>query len=77
MNENISFTWIIVGVVVLWLIVLIVSVSHIFKRTDLAMPMKVIWLLIILMFPVGGLIVYLIIGRRSKTTTNEVKKYNS
>jgi hypothetical protein len=64
MNEVIGFEWIIVAVIFIWLIILIVSIASLFKRTDIALPMKVIWLLLILMFPVLGLIVYLIIGRK-------------
>lgn len=65
MNEQ-NFTWIIVAVVLIWIVVLIVSIASLFKRTDIALPMKVIWLLLILMFPVLGLIVYLVIGRTKK-----------
>jgi hypothetical protein len=64
MNEMKGFEWIIVAVVFIWLIILIVTIASLFKRTDIALPMKVIWLLLILMFPVLGLIVYIIIGRK-------------
>jgi hypothetical protein len=66
MNDGISFTWVIVGAVFLWLIILIVSIASLFKRKDMAMPMRIIWLIVILMFPVVGLIVYLVIGGRSR-----------
>jgi hypothetical protein len=64
MNEIIGFEWFIVAIIFIWLIILIVTIASLFKRTDIALPMKVIWLLLILMFPVLGLIVYLIIGRK-------------
>lgn len=46
----------------IWLITLIIVFVTIFKRNDITSPVKLLWAFVILLFPVLGLIAYLIVG---------------
>lgn len=48
----------------IWLVVLIAVFANIIRRSDLLPVTKVFWIIVILSFPLLGLIIYLLIGRK-------------
>lgn len=46
----------------LWLITIIIVLIKLFKRKDIAQPVKIFWTAVIFIAPVIGLILYLMIG---------------
>jgi hypothetical protein len=65
MDNGSNIAWIILLVGLLWLAVLIYVFVQIFKRDDLSLIAKLFWIFIILSFPVLGLIVYFLLGKKS------------
>jgi hypothetical protein len=59
-----SIFWFIVIIVVIWFIVLVWALVNVFKRDDLSLLAKAFWALVIISFPVLGLIVYLLLRKR-------------
>jgi hypothetical protein len=47
-------------VILIWLVVAIFALISIVKRTDITMPMKIFWCIVIVMAPVLGLVIYLV-----------------
>jgi hypothetical protein len=54
--------------VIIWLVTLIIILVTLFKRTDIGLPVKFFWGIVIFIAPLIGLIFYLIFGlpRRKK-----------
>ena len=65
MDTGSNIAWVILLIGLLWLAVVIYVFAQIFKRDDLSFMSKVLWILVILSFPVLGLIIYFLLGRRS------------
>jgi hypothetical protein len=59
-----SIFWFIVIIVVIWFIVLVWALVNVFRRDDLSLLAKAFWALVIISFPVLGLIVYLLLRKR-------------
>ena len=59
-----SIFWFIVILFVIWFIVLVWALVNLFKRDDLTLVAKAFWALIIISFPILGLIVYLLLRKR-------------
>lgn len=58
-----AFAGIVAGLIctgIIWLIVLILALVQIFKRTDLESNTRILWLIVILLFPFLGLLVYIL-----------------
>jgi Ca2+/Na+ antiporter len=58
-----AFAGIVAGLIctgIIWLIVLILALVQIFKRTDLESNTRILWLIAILLFPFLGLLVYIL-----------------
>lgn len=60
--SGIFWTLLILGLI--WLIVLIAVFVNIARRHEMSLAAKVFWVIVILSFPLLGLIIYLLIGRR-------------
>lgn len=60
--------------VALWLLTIIIVFVTLFKRKDIAMPIKIFWAIIIFVAPVIGLIVYLIVGLQKRKKLLDVDK---
>lgn len=59
-----SIFWFVVVIFVIWFIVLVWALVNLFKRDDMTLLAKAFWALIIISFPVLGLIVYLLLRKR-------------
>lgn len=58
-----AFAGIVAGLIctgIIWLIVLILALVQIFKRTDLESNTRILWLIAIVLFPFLGLLVYIL-----------------
>lgn len=64
MDAGSATFWILLGLGLLWLFVLVVALVNIFRRQDLPLVGKLLWVFIILSFPIVGLLIYFILGRR-------------
>ncbi len=58
--------WTIILLILIWLIVLATSILGLVKRKDISLPVKIFWALVISVAPVIGLIIYVLVGRRSR-----------
>lgn len=56
-----QFFWVVLITCLLWLLVLVVVLFQIFNRKEISIVEKLLWTLIILSFPVLGLIIYLVV----------------
>ena len=59
--------WIIVVLCLFWLVVLITSINGLVRRSDISLPVKIFWGIVISAAPVIGLIIYILVGRRSRS----------
>ncbi|MCU7548656.1 hypothetical protein OCK74_05980 [Chitinophagaceae bacterium LB-8] len=64
MNTANYVFWFFVITLLIWLVVLVWALINLFKREDLSLVAKAFWTLIIISFPILGLIVYVIIRKR-------------
>lgn len=48
----------------IWLVVLVAVFINIARRREMSLMGKIFWVIVILSFPVLGLLIYLLIGRR-------------
>ena len=64
MDIGYGIIWALVIAGVTWLFVLIAVFVHIIRRRELSTVAKLFWIIVILSFPLLGLIVYLLIGRK-------------
>ncbi|MDB5198260.1 MAG: hypothetical protein JWO92_223 [Chitinophagaceae bacterium] len=60
--------------VAIWLVTIIIVAITLFKRKDIALPVKILWAVIIFIAPVIGLIFYLIIGLPKRKKLLDVDK---
>lgn len=60
--SGIFWTLLIFGII--WLIVLVAVFINIARRSEMSLIAKVFWIIVILSFPLLGLIIYLLIGRK-------------
>jgi uncharacterized integral membrane protein len=60
--SGIFWTLLILGLI--WLIVLVAVFVNIARRREMSLAAKVFWIIVILSFPLLGLIIYLLIGRK-------------
>jgi hypothetical protein len=56
--------WALIIAGLIWLIVLIAVFVHIIRRPEMSTVAKIFWIIVILSFPLLGLIIYLLIGRK-------------
>lgn len=56
--------WVLLVLGLIWLIVLVAVFINIVRRREMSLMGKIFWIIVILSFPVLGLIIYLLIGRR-------------
>lgn len=56
--------WVILILGIIWLVILIAVFINIIRRRELSLLGKAFWIIVILSFPVLGLLIYLLIGRR-------------
>ncbi|HEY1112562.1 MAG TPA: PLDc N-terminal domain-containing protein [Chitinophagaceae bacterium] len=56
--------WIILVLGLIWLVILIAVFVNIVRRREMPLITKIFWIIVILSFPVLGLLIYLLIGRR-------------
>lgn len=56
--------WVLLILGLIWLVVLIAVFINIVRRREMSLMGKVFWIIVILSFPVLGLLIYLLIGRR-------------
>ncbi|MDQ6757706.1 MAG: hypothetical protein M3004_12315 [Bacteroidota bacterium] len=61
-------------VVSIWLITFIIVLVHLFRRTDITLPVQIFWAFIIFIAPVIGLIFYLIYGIPKRKKLLDVEK---
>jgi len=60
---ELEFAGIVAGLIctgIIWVIILILALIQVFKRTDLESNTKILWLIAILLFPFFGLLVYIL-----------------
>lgn len=58
-----EFAGIIAGLIctgIIWIIILILALRQVFRRTDIENNTKILWLIAILLFPFAGLLVYIL-----------------
>ncbi|BAU31826.1 phospholipase D-like protein [Microcella alkaliphila] len=48
----------------LWLVLIVVALIQIAQSTELSMPMKLVWAVVVFFFPLLGTLVWFILGRR-------------
>ena len=58
--------WVVILMGILWLVVLFTSIKGLISRTDISLPVKIFWAILISLAPVIGLILYVIVGRKAK-----------
>lgn len=56
--------WVLLILGAIWLIVLIAVFINIIRRREMSLAGKVFWIIVIFSFPLLGLIIYLLIGRK-------------
>lgn len=56
--------WVLLILGLIWLVVLVAVFINIIRRREMSLMGKVFWIIVILSFPVLGLLIYLLIGRR-------------
>ena len=56
--------WVLLILGLIWLVVLIAVFINIIRRREMSLMGKVFWIIVILSFPVLGLLIYLLVGRR-------------
>ena len=54
---------VIIGVIVAYWCVIIISGISILKRVDISLPSRLLWIIILLIAPIIGLIIYKFFGR--------------
>jgi hypothetical protein len=64
MDITYGVVWALIIAGLIWLIVLIAVFVHIIRRTEMSTVAKIFWIIVILSFPLLGLIIYLLIGRK-------------
>lgn len=64
MDTSTSIFWVIAVLGLLWLFVLVIAFVNIARRKDLPLVGKLLWIFVILSFPILGLLLYFILGRR-------------
>ena len=64
MDTDNGIVWTLIIFAFIWLIVLIAVFVNIIRRQEMSLVAKVFWIIVILSFPLLGLIVYLLIGRK-------------
>ena len=64
MDTATSIFWVFVVLGLIWLFVLVVAFVNIARREDISLAAKLLWILVILSFPILGLLLYFILGRR-------------
>lgn len=64
MDTGNGIVWTLLILAFIWLVVLIAVFANIIRRSDLLPVTKVFWIIVILSFPLLGLIIYLLIGRK-------------
>jgi hypothetical protein len=64
MDTGGTIFWIIFVLGLIWLVVLIIALLNLFRRTDKSLVSKLIWAFIIVSAPVLGLLLYLLVGNR-------------
>lgn len=64
MDTGNGIVWTLIILAFIWLVVLIAVFANIIRRSDLLPVTKVFWIIVILSFPLLGLIIYLLIGRK-------------
>jgi uncharacterized Tic20 family protein len=58
--------WVIILLVLVWLVVLATSIYGLVKRSDISLPVKIFWALVISLAPIVGLIIYVLVGRKAR-----------
>lgn len=56
--------WVILILGLIWLVVLVAVFINIIRRREMSLMGKAFWIIVILSFPVLGLLIYLLVGRR-------------
>lgn len=64
MDTGNGIVWTLLIFALLWLIVLIAVFVNIIRRREMSTITKVFWIIVILSFPLLGLIIYLLIGHK-------------
>jgi hypothetical protein len=64
MDTDNGIIWTVIIFALIWLIVLIAVFVNIIRRPELSLVTKIFWIIVILSFPLLGLIIYLLIGRK-------------
>ncbi|RFM27761.1 hypothetical protein [Deminuibacter soli] len=49
-----------------WLVVLIAAIVSLYRRTDMLMPVKLFWAIILLVAPVIGLLFYVVVTTKKR-----------
>lgn len=62
MLMDVVFTNVVIVLIVIWLIVFIICLLSVSRRTDIGLPVKLFWAAIIFLAPVIGLVFYIIFG---------------
>jgi hypothetical protein len=62
-------TYLLFGLVALWLVVLILVLLSLWRRRDMILPKRLLWIAIIFFAPVVGLIFYLVAGAQRGPTS--------
>ena len=63
----------------LWLVTLLIVFVTLFKRKDIAVPVKILWAIVIFVAPVIGLVIYLLTGlpKRKKLLDLDKEKFGN
>jgi hypothetical protein len=64
MDTATDIFWVLLIFALIWLVVLVAVFVHIFRRREMSLITKIFWIIVILSFPVLGLIIYLLFGRK-------------
>lgn len=64
MNTGSAIFWTILILALIWLVILVAVFINIFRRPEMSLAAKVFWIIVILSFPLLGLIIYLLVGRK-------------
>lgn len=64
MDTASGFFWTLLVFGLIWLIVLVAVFINIARRSEMPLITKIFWIIVILSFPLLGLILYLLLGRK-------------
>jgi hypothetical protein len=64
MDTGNGIVWALIIFSLIWLFVLIAVFVNIIRRPEISIITKVFWIIVILSFPLLGLIIYLLLGRK-------------